>query len=177
MNAKTAVAAAGALALAGVTTLVLFLHLPYGSATNFADAQHQCMQTEDASCAAAAMVSALSWRGIKVSEHTMAVAAGTTRYGTFANTAAQALQKMLGNTYTVTVANQLPAPTPDELLIVEINDNYPTYHMVCADGTGTGWIVNDPLKHAPEVWTVAEMQKSLVAVDANIHMTIIEIKP
>lgn len=169
MSARLVVSTIGAAALAIGGALVLFFHPLYGDPNNFADAQHQCMQTEDASCAAAAIVSALSYRNIRISEHTAAAAAGTTRYGTFVNVAAQAVQKMLGDKYTITVINQLPDPHPDELLIVEINDNYPVYHIICADGTATGWVVNDPLKHAPEVWTVTDMQKSFV--------TAIEIKP
>lgn len=176
-TAPTVITGIAVFLLLGAGAMVLFFHPLYGDPNNFADAQHQCMQTEDASCAAAAIVSALSYRNIRISEHTAAAAVGTNRYGTFVNVAAQAVQKMLGAGYTASVINQLPDPHPDELLMVEINDNYPVYHMICADGTATGWVVNDPLKHAPEVWTVADMQKSFATVDVNSHMIAIEIKP
>lgn len=176
-NPKVVVSCICAAVLLGSVALVLFVHPLYGDPQNFADAQHQCVQSEDSSCAAAAIVSALSYRNIRISEHTAAAAAGTTRYGTFITVAAQAVQKMLGDHYTVTVIKQLPDPSLGELLLVEINDNYPVYHMVCADGTGTGWVVNDPLKHAPEAWTAADMQKSFATVDAQHPLAAIEIHP
>jgi len=151
--ASIAIAVAACIVIVAVT-----INRPLGADVT-ADPDHFCPQSEDFTCADAAMVMAESWQGKSVTERQMVVDLGTTRAGT----STAAIAKFAG-----ALAQPLPQSAPGRTFVVVMPaDPFPKDHAICAHGDATGWWVGDPELTGPERWTAQDFSSAICAVEVK----------
>lgn len=148
-----------ALAVGALVLIPLTLRRPLGSLKT-AGPDHFFAQSEDFTCGPAALVSAESWCGRSVTERAMVEACGTTQEGTTAEQIAKACGGWV-------------QPMPKSVgmvgrtFVVEINDEPPLFHFVCAHAEAGGWEVDDPDAKGPALWKDSDFSTAIAAVEVR----------
>lgn len=140
-----------------MAAVALTLHRPLGADVT-ARPDHQCEQSEDFTCADAALVSAYSWVGKTVTERQMIIACHTDRHGTTAAAVAEAAHSAI---------QPFPLSAPGRTFVVYLSRSASKNHMVCAHGEAGGWTVNDPALDHPQHWTNADFSEAMCAIEVT----------